>query len=500
MKIFLVSFIFSFVFSVNHIFAEDKVSHTAIEVIFEIKNGEIDLDVGTYHGLIPNETIQWNDKRVVPLSDGSQTNLRGFIRDQIIEQMSYLYGIFQSPTLTAMMGATGGVGTPGESHYVANILVKKTSQYKSTIIYYYRNKGLADKAIFEKQTSQAFVTRKITFPSTTNSNKIYNTICTNTHYNSFSDYWYFFDPYKKNCRQWLSQEKRSIDLDLIIRQPSQYEKSQETYPEYNKLYKDNLVSAFIVIGYDGSPTWLSTNGSSPNKDEIVGTFEREKEKFSKDAGMETYKKVIKQLKDQGFETTFEQEWFAQKYINYINDKLPGFNHFMILERKNETLRGVVAVMLADTSVTTPDLTFAIYWKMAIENYEIINYAGHSGLGSNLDIRAVNYNLWMGAETPINFKQTPYQIYFFNGCSTYAYYNKMYFRAKGGTEYMESITTGLPSYFGDGVTNTITFVSPFLSFVRPSYTKILEVLESTNVTNGPALLFVNGDSDNPLKAM
>jgi hypothetical protein len=152
--------------------------------------------------------------------------------------------------------------------------------------------------------------------------------------------------------------------------------------------------------------------------------------------------------------------------------------------------------LGDSSVDSPDQTFSLLWKKAIEEYEIINYAGHSGLGGNLDIESINDNLRGAGREPIRFKKNPYQIYFFNGCSTYAYFNRKYFRAKGGTAYMESITTGLPSYFGDGVDNTMAFVGPFLSFTKISYPSIIKEIEKTNQTWGSTLLFVNGDQDNP----
>ena len=113
------------------------------------------------------------------------------------------------------------------------------------------------------------------------------------------------------------------------------------------------------------------------------------------------------------------------------NNLPGLNKFARYEKRFSDGRlAIIDMMATDTDVNSPDNLF-LFLKKAIEEYEIISYNGHSGQ-ANLDLDAMNKRLASIGSQKIKFNQK-YQIIFFNGCSTYSYYNKKYFKAKKGVK-------------------------------------------------------------------
>jgi hypothetical protein len=103
--------------------------------------------------------------------------------------------------------------------------------------------------------------------------------------------------------------------------------------------------------------------------------------------------------------------------------------------------------------------------------------------------------WLPAFT---FKPKKYQIIYFNGCSSYPYYNGTYFAAKGGTKYMDLITSGLPTLTNTSSPNMMSFATPFLTGSLQSYQRLLNQIEISNGDNGTYLVGVNGDEDNKFK--
>ena len=115
------------------------------------------------------------------------------------------------------------------------------------------------------------------------------------------------------------------------------------------------------------------------------------------------------------------------------------------------------------------------------------YDGHSGLGDNLDLARF---------TGAKLDPEKYQLFVFNGCSTYPYLNGMYFRAKGGSRNLDVITAGLPEFATSSGPNISAFLAPFLDGRELSYQKILSDVEESNGPGaGTFLVGVKGDEDN-----
>ena len=59
------------------------------------------------------------------------------------------------------------------------------------------------------------------------------------------------------------------------------------------------------------------------------------------------------------------------------------------------------------------------------------------------------------------KKKDYQIIYFNGCSTYGYYNRQYFKKKKGSKHLEIISSGLQTAYGDTPKNNMALIYQFI---------------------------------------
>ncbi len=511
-----------------------KLTH-AEEVILRIENGEIDvyLDLKKVNFLLGKEKIKLkkgmkllsrNKIKIQFKGKKKAQKLRAFIRGQIIEQTSYLYGILQSPGYSEALDVKkGAAGVLGENHIVGGITIKGVESKKLIVGYkYYFTKALISKDILKNSSKRRGIQETIItthLPSTTKESKIYHKGCTDDHYSGFGDYWYFYDPYKEGCYEWMNQKRRTVEVDVKFRKPKHYEKSISHYPDFNKLYKDNQIKMIVLIGYNNHMNWKNASGkitsssikekletlktliSSKNSDMKINQFLKNNEDEGKrptlDVGMENWDEMQDVLKELNFKKIEERKWFSLGYHKIKKKKnLPGLNNFARYEKK---LKGnkvaILDMLITDTDIASPDATFPLFWKKSIEEYEVISYNGHSGLGANLDLDGMNIRLKEVNVPKLQFKKN-YQIIFFNGCSTYSYYNKKYFKAKGGSKNLETILTGLPAYYSDMPGNNKAFLGPFSNFDIISYPELVGDIENTNLVTGTTLLFVNGEQDNP----
>jgi hypothetical protein len=146
----------------------------------------------------------------------------------------------------------------------------------------------------------------------------------------------------------------------------------------------------------------------------------------------------------------------------------------------------LTIWLTDTDLGASDKLFHREIVKAFREDDIIAYDGHSGLGGNLDLNLLP-----------QFKfNSNYQIFFFNGCSSYPYFNAKYFAAKpGGKSNLDIITSGLPTLTSTSVTNMTAFLTPFVKGHLPSWQTIMNRIEASNGEEETYLMGVNGDEGN-----
>jgi len=374
-----------------------------------------------------------------PLSQAKQ-------RQAILEQVNFLIGHFQAPTHLESFRYPGVLG---EENRV--ILKNERTLDAGTIVkYQFVGKVNFHRNVFGRDGKASVPLNLPLSPS-----KIYQlgvvrgkNRCTDPTYDSEDDFFYFWDPDKEGC----PLKGNSTDVLRIKGQLQQLENTKSTYPEYDQLYSKPKLKLSIFFGYIDKPT-------------------------NRDFGAYAYREQMQTLKDLGLELAGEERvgpnWRA---------------HFMgeIKSQLGTKITIDLTLWLTDTDLGSSDRTFHKELIKAFREDDIIAYDGHSGLGGNLDLDLLP-----------RFKfNSNYQIFFFNGCSSYPYFNAKYFAAKpGGKANLDIITSGLPTLTSTSVSNMTAFLTPFVKGHLPSWQTIMNRIEASNGEEDTYLMGVNGDEGN-----
>jgi hypothetical protein len=320
---------------------------------------------------------------------------------------SHIFGIFTSPTIISKLigpnAVTGGVGAP-RTQMKIKILSSEVEDGLVTIRYSNSGKMILN----EKAAKKLIAKGTLNLPLPTNPYEIYNEKCTDEHYNSFGDFWYFYDPFRRGC-EYLSKEPMATKVEIKITE-NEYKKLDLT-PKLPQLRGDNgngdLFSIYIISGY-------YEDGSDKN-----------------DPGFENFEEIRNTFEDMGF-TVKSKGINTNKPLN-IYTKSIELDNGKIIEVE-------VKHLLIDTGIETRSKVFAKFFKEAVEEGDLIVYGGHSGLGANLDIPSLEQKA--GA---FKFDPKKKQVFFFDSCSSYSYYLE-HFAAEKTKSKIDIISNGLSSYF------------------------------------------------------
>ena len=292
--------------------------------------------------------------------------------------------------------------------------------------------------------------------------------CTDDHYQTEGDFWYFWSPSREGCKL-----KVGKDYSIVNAKMKRFVNTKISYPEYQNLPDQNgNITIHVLFGMD-DPT-LSRN---PLK--------------STDINARNYRTFRSYLEKNGYvATTWNDEQVAT-----IAKTLDGASPFVETIQKGKI---VYRFFYGPTGIDEEALGFHWFYKDALENASIMMYEGHSGLGGHLDLDSIEQNL---GET-IKFSKR-YQIYFFDSCTSYRYYNTAYFERKitakdpKGTKKLDIFTNGLSTAFdampaasealAQALEKAINFAQNGTGFV--SYQTLAKQIDSDN------LFGVNGDEDN-----
>lgn len=397
---------------------------------------------------------------VEQLNSGSPRALE--VRALIDQQLSHLIGHFQS---TYYSESGGMPGVLGEAFTIKVKQVGTRAEGHQLISYSFKSKVNFHSKIFKSSKNANVVLRMPLNPQTIYSFGMVGEVnrCTDAHYNSEVDFFYFWDPEMEGCPL-SGNEDQVVHLEGKL---SKLENTVKTYPEYDRLYNSEPLTASVFIGY-------------------IDEVQRGRVRTS-DAGYQTYKELKDAFTQMGYELNSEKKRFMLK--GGVEGK--GNAYFAILSKTITNGLGfqqkvLINLMLADSQVTSRDQTFETYYVEALENSNIVLYDGHSGLGGNLDL----------ASLPTVEFNNKYQIFFLNGCSSYPYFNLTYFEAKPGSKKnLEILTSGLPTMTNTSFSNSMAFLTPFLEGKVISYQTLLNRLENSNQDEGTYLMGINGDEDN-----
>ena len=230
------------------------------------------------------------------------------------------------------------------------------------------------------------------------------------------NFWYYFRPEADECplRNGGIQNEDVLKVRRIAMTMSvSSENTTNKYPEYSKVWEDGKL---VITAMFGKETAGATDAS--------------------DAGVSSYNAMYRLLRATlGIPT-------AQNVALSANE-VPGVDHPDVEMEFNSPHGPVqVSIMLLEGVREMTSQQEADYRRRTMDS-DMVSYSGHSGLGAN--IRALGS---MG-----NFQPNQYQIFFVNGCDTFAYVDNAlrdaHLAANPGfspSKFFDIITNSMPSYF------------------------------------------------------
>ena len=313
--------------------------------------------------------------------------------------------------------------------------------------------------------------------------------CTDEHYQDEGDFWYFWSPAGwgkdefPNCKLRSNQNGRvedGEDYELVSASVERLPKDRTTYPEYDRLAEKNVIDVHLFYGMD----------------EAEGVVDPYK---SRDINADIYKGVARGLKANGFELRKWSEDEIHSVVPQASLESPVFVEEAVKDYSSG-LKLRVRLFFGQTGIDEEAAGFHYFFRDALKSSSVMIYNGHSGLGGHLDLQAIA-DLHGFRIAP---NKNRYQIYFFNSCTSYTYYNTTYFnrkRAKGkksvdttGTKNLDIMANGLATAFEGMDEVDLALVNAIDKFAqRKTWTSFQRIARDVDTDN---LFTVNGDEDNP----
>lgn len=297
--------------------------------------------------------------------------------------------------------------------------------------------------------------------------------CTDWHYNEEGDFWYFWNPQNDDCPL-----REGVHYDQIRTSIERLENTRQTYPDYPRLVHLGKTEIHILLGMDHE------SDEAQERNPLT----------SNDINAVTYRGIREGLQKIGFAG---RQWSPGEITDLIDRNqsvrdLPFVEEFV---KKDERTEIVVRLFFGPSGIDEKSRNFHYFLKDAIANAAVMVYSGHSGLGGHLDIESIEATEGFSIPFP-----NRYQIYYFNSCSSYPYYNTMYFARKAtrsdprGSWNLDIMTNGLATYFSLFTFTDLTIVKAIDAWASGtttlSYQKLVPEMDSGN------LFGINGDEDNP----
>lgn len=314
--------------------------------------------------------------------------------------------------------------------------------------------------------------------------------CTDEHYQSEGDFWYFWAPKGWGKDEYpkcplRSNENGKIEADedyeIVTGEIDRIKKARTTYPEYDRLAVKNVIDVHFFYGMD----------------EPSGAIDPYK---SNDLNAESYKSVVRDLREMGFDI---RRWNKDE-IDAIYPPASRNGKVFVEEAVKEYSGGLkvrARLFFGQSGIDEKSVGFHHFYCDALRNASVMVYNGHSGLGGHLDLDAIADSV-----PGCNPSKKRYQVYFFNSCTSYTYYNASYLnrkRVKGkkkvdpsGTKNLDIMANGLSTAFDIMHDTDMSLVKAIDKYASGgtwiSWQKLAREIDSDN------LFTVNGDEDNPTK--
>lgn len=270
--------------------------------------------------------------------------------------------------------------------------------------------------------------------------------------------WYYYRPLRSGCR---------LDAGDVVRFQATATRSAENssgkYPEYNKVWEDKELNVVAIFGkYE--------DGARDRYDAGISAYFNFVRATSRELG--TTATVTPALPASDPSELPEGEAFRSVKFEKQIDADHKVN--------------ITAILVDNVRTTAPEFT-DLYNQLS-GSADLIAYNGHAGLGQN--VRAL--------ANRGRFKAGQYQIFFMNGCDTFAYVDGSLAQSRArlnpddptGTKYMEIVTNAMPSFFSSMPNASMSLVRGLLSYSRPkTYDQMFTSVDNSQV------IVVTGEEDN-----
>jgi hypothetical protein len=278
----------------------------------------VSLSAEAYYGRNSTEAMLTFEAKADVALAGNPTagslNRAGRARSRALEQVDFqvmhLMGTFQSESFREGFGYPGVLG---ESHKI-EFLDVEAGRGRGRKLLTYRFSG---KVVFHKSAFRNEETRYVPIKLPLQTDRIYargladgTNACTDEHYNSEGDFWYFWDPDMEGC-------PLRGDTENVVRVRGRLDRldnTRLTYPEYHRLYGDNgngdALEVAVFIGYIDDIEDLRY----PNR---------------RDDGARALRFVERDLRDRGFEVAERRDAFRE----YANGReVTGINYYRLYKK------------------------------------------------------------------------------------------------------------------------------------------------------------------------
>ncbi len=375
------------------------------------------------------------------------------VRKQIEKQVPFLFGI---------LSANQQQGVPKRDHKIQLI----STQLARAGVYAIQYKFVGTIQIEGNLPSVRLLLP--VNPSTIHQDAAKTPACLDEGHPDAHYFWYYYNPRKPGCGL-----KEGIHYNIVSALLKYKLNTQATYPEYAKLIDSkNVITINIIFGMDDGSKSLNPMESY-------------------DYNAYNYRDFRAGQLMQGFKSKIYSKTDVTKLVG-TSPQTPYIEELTKAIPNRPTVR---ILMFFGPIDSYSGVTFHRYLAASLKAASVTIYTGHSGLGEYLDIKLIEKSIGGKLELP----KDRYQIVFWNGCSSYPYYNQMYFDLKTtmqdptGTKNMDAIANGLATLFTAIEPSSSALVNAVSLWAetgkRTSYQEIITAADTDN------LISVSGDEDN-----
>lgn len=301
--------------------------------------------------------------------------------------------------------------------------------------------------------------------------------CTDEHYQTEGDFWYFWAPAPLNQHCKLVE---GTDYIVVEGEYQRIPNSRTTYPEYHRLADPSTgaITMSLFFGLDDP----DENTADPDT--------------SGDVNAANFLSVRRELLAMGFTRHKLDPGELRDLIGADPATLGGDFSVERLEKTAPRAKLQILLFFGATGIEEKSRPFHLLYQRALAKDAVLLYNGHSGLGGHLDLADIAEMEAIQMVLP----QDRYQIFYFNSCTSYTYYNLKYFEQKRsasdprGTRNLDIFANGLSTYFNVMHETDTVLIKAIHDWATQgqwtSYQEMAALIDSDN------LFGINGDEDNP----